>query len=145
MLAAMGSDPHTPGWAEACEAAFLRRLAQPDIFAAWLVEVDGRAVSSGVGWIEEHLPSPGVFDGRRGHIASMSTEPAHRRRGHGREVLGALMGWFAELAVPRVDLRATPDGRALYEQAGFREVGGASMAWTGSAGAAPGLGFATQP
>ena len=141
MLASMGSDPTTPGWAQACEQAFVRRLSSPDRFAAWVVDVDGRPVSSGVGWIEEHLPSPGAFDGRRGHIASMSTEPEHLRRGYGRLVFTALMGWFAQLDVARVDLRATEQGRPLYEAFGFRELGGATMAWTASADVTPGLGY----
>ncbi|TAL24822.1 MAG: GNAT family N-acetyltransferase [Frankiales bacterium] len=141
MLSAMGRDVSVPGWADACEAAFARRLAEPDRFAAWVVEVDGRAVSSGVGWLEEHLPAPGTVDGRRGHIASMSTEPEHQRRGHGRRVFTALMDWFASLGVPRVDLRATPDGRPLYEAFGFRELGGATMAWTRPGTPEPGLGF----
>lgn len=67
----------------------------------------------------------------------MSTEPAHQRRGHGRQVFTALMEWFASLEVPRVDLRATPDGRALYEAFGFRELGGATMAWTAAGTPAP--------
>jgi hypothetical protein len=96
MIAAMGGDPTVPGWVAACESAFARRLAEPDRFAAWLIEVDGRPVSSGVGSLE----------------------------------------------VPRVDLRATADGRPLYEAMGFRELGGATMAWTASPAAAPGLGFA---
>ncbi|MCW2679429.1 MAG: hydrolase [Frankiales bacterium] len=145
MVAAMGGDPSIAGWAEACQVAFARRLAEPDRFAAWLVEVDGTPVSGGVGWLEEHLPSPGCFDGRRGHVASMSTDPAHRRQGYGRQVLVALMGWFASLDVPRVDLRATQDGRRLYEELGFRELGGATMAWTASPEAVPGLGFAATP
>lgn len=145
MLLAMGRDPQVPGWAQACEAALVRRLAEPDRFAAWVVELEGRPVSSGVGWLEEHLPSPGCLDGRRGHIASMSTDPAHRRQGHGRMVFGGLMDWFASLDVPRVDLRATGDGRPLYEQFGFRELGGATMAWTASGAAEPGLDFATRP
>ena len=144
MLGAMGRDPDVPGWAQACEAALVRRLAERDRFAAWVVEVDGTPVSSGVGWIEEHLPSPTCFDGRRGHVASMSTDPAHRRRGHARLVLEALMAWFAQAGVPRVDLRATADGRPLYEAFGFRELGGATMAWTASPHAEPGLGFATR-
>ena len=142
MHSAMGTDPRVEGWAQACQAAFTRRLAQPDRFAAFVVELDGRPVSSGVGWLEEHLPQPGTLDGRRGHLASMSTEPEHRRSGHGRAVLTGLMGWFAELGVPRVDLRATEDGRALYESFGFRELGGATMAWTAAGAPGPGLGHA---
>ena len=143
MLAAMGSDVADSGWAQACEAAFVRRLAEPDRFAAWVVEVDAVAVASGVGWLEEHLPSPGSPDGRRGHIASMSTDPAHRRAGHARRVFAALMEWFGSLGVPRVDLRATGDGQPLYESFGFGVLGGASMAWTAAGTGPPGMGFAT--
>jgi GNAT superfamily N-acetyltransferase len=145
MLQAMGRDTAEPGWEAVCEQAFVRRLGQPEVFAAWLVEQDGRAVSCGVGWLEEHLPSPGPLDARRGHIASMSTDPAHRRRGYGRRVFGALMAWFAELEVPRVGLRATEDGRPLYEAHGFRVLGGATMAWAAYEAVGPGLGFATRP
>ncbi len=130
MYEAMGIDASALEWQASCHDAFVRRLAQPDRFAAFVVENDGRVVSCGVGWVEEYLPSPRQYDGRRGHIASMSTEPAARRRGHARAVFAALMAWFASYDVPRVDLRATPDGQPLYEAFGFRALGGATMAWT---------------
>jgi ribosomal protein S18 acetylase RimI-like enzyme len=145
MHQAMGDDPAaTPGWATACRAALVRRLAEPDRFAGFLVEVDGVAVSGGVGWLEEHLPSPHQLDGRRGHIASMSTEPGHQRAGHGQTVLTALLRWFDELGVLRIDLRATPDGLAMYQAAGFRLLGGASMAWT-APHVRPGMGYRQPP
>jgi ribosomal protein S18 acetylase RimI-like enzyme len=68
----------------------------------------------------------------------MSTEPEFQRQGHAREVFAALMGWFAEQGVPRVDLRATEDGRGLYASFGFRVLGGATMAWT-APGVTPGM------
>jgi GNAT superfamily N-acetyltransferase len=138
MYEAMGIDASAAAWRASCETAFTRRLAEPDRFAAFVVEAGGRLVSCGVGWMEEHLPGPRQLDGRRGHIASMSTEPAHQRRGHARAVFAALLEWFASYDVPRVDLRATPDGLPLYEAFGFRELGGATMAWT-VAGVAPGM------
>jgi GNAT superfamily N-acetyltransferase len=137
MHRAMGAPELTDEWRSACEAAFRRRLQSPG-FTAYGVEVDGRLVSCGVGWLEEHLPSPMQLDGRRGHIASMSTEPAWHRHGFARQVFGALMGWFAEQDVRRVDLRATDAGRPLYESFGFRVLGGATMAWT-APGSAPGM------
>ncbi len=130
MYEAMGIDASAPEWQTSCHDAFVRRLTEPDRFAGFVVEDAGRVVSCGVGWVEEHLPSPRQHDGRRGHIASMSTEPGARRRGHARDVFAALMAWFASYDVPRVDLRATPDGRPLYESFGFRALGGATMAWT---------------
>jgi GNAT superfamily N-acetyltransferase len=137
MHAAMGAAALTDEWREACVLAFRRRLATDD-FVAYGVEADGRLVSCGAGWIEEHLPSPRQLDGRRGHIASMSTEPDWQRNGFAREVLTALMGWFAAASVVRVDLRATDAGRPLYEELGFRALGGATMAWT-APGVAPGM------
>jgi ribosomal protein S18 acetylase RimI-like enzyme len=127
--AAMGNDPQAPGWAQAAEAAFARRLASDPGFAAFAVEDDGALVAGGVGWVVEHLPAPGQLDGRRGHISSMSTHPAHRRRGHARAVATALLGWFRAAGVPRVDLRATPDGLPLYLSLGFREVTGTTLTW----------------
>jgi len=136
MHLAMGDGPN-PEWQARCEVDLQRRLAT-DTFTAYVVEQADAVVSGGVGWLEEHLPSPYQLDGRRGHIASMSTEPGARRRGYGRLVFHALMGWFNELGVARVDLRATPDGQPLYEEFGFRVLGGATMAWT-APGSRPGM------
>jgi len=136
MHEAMG-DVVTPEWERTCRSAFARRLGTQE-FVAYVVEDAGRVVSGGAGWLEEHLPSPYQLDARRGHIASMSTYPEARRQGHGRAVFGGLMGWFAEQGVARVDLRATPDGRPLYEAFGFRLLGGATMSWF-AAGARPGM------
>ncbi|MCU1596199.1 MAG: acetyltransferase [Frankiales bacterium] len=129
MHLAMG-DELTDQWRVSSTEVFARRLASED-FVAFLVEDDGIIVSGGAGWLEEHLSSPYALDPRRGHIASMSTDPGYRRRGYGRMVFGALMEWFAVQGVPRVDLRATEDGRPLYEEFGFTVLGGATMAWFG--------------
>ena len=136
MHEAMG-DELTAEWEAQCVADFRRRLAT-DTFVAFVVEDAGTVVSCGVGWLEEHLPSPYQLDARRGHISSMSTDPVHRSRGYGRMVMRALMGWFAEQDVPRVDLRATASGQPLYESEGFRVLGGATMAWT-RPGVRPGM------
>ncbi|MCU1602906.1 MAG: hydrolase [Frankiales bacterium] len=122
-------------WERLCTAAFERRL-QTEGFRAYLVDDGGRAVCSGAGWLDEHLPSPYLLSGTRGHIASISTDPDFRRRGYARDVLSALMDWFHELGIVRVDLRATEDGRPLYESFGFQLLGGATMAWFAEGGRA---------
>lgn len=138
MHESMGADASDPQWWQVTEEAFARRLGADGFIAFVVEEADGRVVSGGAGWLEEHLPSPRALDPRRGHIASMSTDPSARRRGYGGQVLEALMAWFAEQGVPRVDLRATDDGRRLYERFGFRVLGGSSMAWT-APGNEPGM------
>jgi GNAT superfamily N-acetyltransferase len=130
-------DVLTDEWRTTCEAALRRRLGEED-FVAFLVEEDGEPVAGGVGWVEEHLPAPYQLDGRRGHVSSMSTHPSYRSKGYGRMVLTALMGWFEEQGIPRVDLRATQYGQPLYESAGFQVLGGATMAWT-RPGVRPGM------
>ena len=137
MFASMGTPVEQPDWEQASTEAFARRLATPG-FRAYVVDGPDGLVAGGAGWVDEYLPSPRQLDGRRGHIASMSTAPAHRRQGHARAVLGALMAWFAEQGVVRVDLRATADGLPLYEAFGFRVLGGATMAWT-APGTSPGM------
>ncbi|MFN2537047.1 MAG: GNAT family N-acetyltransferase [Mycobacteriales bacterium] len=134
MHQAMGDEP-TDEWRVLCEQAFARRLATEQ-FRAYVVEADGLVVAGGAGWLDEHLPSPYLMSGMRGHIASMSTDPSHRRKGYGRLVFAALMDWFHSLDIARVDLRATEDGRALYEQFGFTVLGGASMSWFAEGGRA---------
>ncbi len=137
MFAAMGTPDGDPAWQQASTDAFVRRLGTP-AFAAYVVEGRHGLLACGAGWVDEYLPSPQQPDGRRGHVASMSTDPGHRRQGHARAVLAGLMGWFAAQGVVRVDLRATPDGQPLYEAFGFRLLGGATMAWT-SPGASVGI------
>jgi GNAT superfamily N-acetyltransferase len=134
MHTSMG-DRLTDVWYDECVAAFRRRTATEE-FRAYVVEVDGAVVSSGSGWFEEHLPSPYLLSGMRGHIASMSTDPEHRRQGYGRDVFAALMEWFTSIGIARVDLRATEDGRPLYESFGFTLLGGATMAWFAEGGRA---------
>jgi GNAT superfamily N-acetyltransferase len=136
MHLAMG-DELNDAWHADCLEVFTRRLALED-FVAFVVEDGGQVVSGGAGWIEEHLPSPYARQSRRGHIASMSTDPEHRRNGYGRLVFQALMGWMVEQDLPRVDLRATPDGQPLYASFGFRVLGGATMAWN-APGSRPGM------
>ncbi len=74
-----------------------------------------------------HLPGPSTTDGRRGHIGSVCTDEAARRQGHARRVFGALVAWFDEIGVVRVDLRATPMAANLYREAGFRPHGGEAL------------------
>lgn len=85
MYEAHGADTATPGWWEACERALAERLARDATTFAGVVAEDpgaaGHLLAGGIGWIEAHLPGPANPTGRRGHVASMSTEPAARRRG----------------------------------------------------------------
>ena len=113
-------------WA-ALSTDYLRRALATDQLAAYVVDGPDGLVACGVGWIEQHLPGPNNLTGRRGHIANMSTEPAHRRQGHARRVFEALLAWFEERDVTRIDLHATDEGEPLYRSFGFTEPRGLAL------------------
>lgn len=80
------------------------------------------AVARSAGTCDSHAPGPGNPTGIRGHVFNMSTLPDHRRRGHARACLEALLDWFRTRTPARViNLNATPDGAALYRSIGFTE------------------------
>ncbi|RAO42206.1 Acetyltransferase (GNAT) family protein [Micromonospora saelicesensis] len=51
----------------------------------------------------------GTFDGRRGWILRLAVDPAHRRRGIARRLIGELENRFAALGCPRANLLVMPD------------------------------------
>ena len=145
MFEAWGSDASAPEWLRFSDDYFRRRLAEAD-FAGFLVDgPDGRPVASGVGWVNEHLPAPHHISSRRGQIASMSTTPSARGQGHARAIFEALLGWFAEIGVSRVELRATAMGEPLYRSYGFREPGGITLTWSADGSYGPSWTRAVTP
>lgn len=109
------------------------RLSSPD--SAWAAFVVDRTESSGlaacaVGIIEYRLGSPGNPLGTTGHVFSVATDPDMRRRGLSRACMRALLGWFREREVGRVDLRASVEGAPLYASLGFVQTPDPAMRLT---------------
>jgi GNAT superfamily N-acetyltransferase len=132
MYAAYGVDASDPAWQAECSRFLIERLAEEDRFAAWVVGEPSpgvRLAASGIAWVERRLPGP-VSDGRVGYVASMCTDPGHRRRGNGRAVLEGLLGWFGELGVQRVQLHAASMGEGLYRSMGFADPSGPALEWS---------------
>jgi ribosomal protein S18 acetylase RimI-like enzyme len=99
---------------------FRRRLAETDVFAAYVVDrPDGGLAASAIGWLNDHLIGTTNPVGKVGYIANMCTDPAYRRRGYGRATLVALLSWLRSTGITTVDLHATPDGEPLYRSLGF--------------------------
>lgn len=121
MFADMGETDPPEGLLDACIQAFAARAADPD-FAAFVVDAEhrpGQLLAAGAGWVETRLPGPRRMDGRTGHVQSMCTDPAARRQGHARRVFAALLDFFAEQGVRKIELHATPEGAPLYASFGF--------------------------
>lgn len=90
-------------------------------------ERPGVLVAGGAGVVTRRLPNPWHPEGLVGYVQWMSTEPAWRRRGFGRAVLRAILGYFDDRGVDNVELHATAAGAPLYRSEGF---------WEGSSGLA---------
>jgi GNAT superfamily N-acetyltransferase len=87
---------------------------------------DGLAASA-IGAIDERLPSGRNPSGRSGYIYGVCTEERYRRRGYSRLVLRALLDWYADQGVPRIELHASEFGEALYRELGFEETRGIAL------------------
>nr|WP_309239950.1 GNAT family N-acetyltransferase [Actinomadura sp. J1-007] len=90
---------------------------------------DGGLAACGFGTIEQWFPGPHSRNGRIGHVIGMVTDPAYRRRGHGRAIMHSLLDWFRERDAVRVDLTASRDGESLYRELGFFDHPDPALCW----------------
>ncbi len=96
-------------------------ISSGDWLGCSVVDGDVGLLSCGIVYLDRRLGAAGVFV--QAHIGSMYTDPAHRRRGYGRDVLQSLLTWAAARGATKAHLFASELGRPLYEAEGFY-VGG---------------------
>ncbi|MEY9947314.1 GNAT family N-acetyltransferase [Kitasatospora sp. GAS1066B] len=126
MFEAMQGQARPGPWQQTAEEVLRERLADPAATTMPAFVVDdprraGRLAACAVGTLEQRLPAPGHPEGRFGFIFNICTDPAHRRRGYARACTEALLAWFDEHRVTRIDLHATEGGEQLYRGLGFAE------------------------
>ncbi|MFI0236279.1 GNAT family N-acetyltransferase [Streptomyces sp. NPDC016845] len=97
--------------------------------------VDAPAPGSGLaacatGAIHRRLGGPGNPSGSSGHVFNVCTDPEHRRKGYSRACVEALLAWYQERGVRRIDLHATPQGEPLYASLGFSRTPSPAMRLT---------------
>ncbi|MEU9124554.1 GNAT family N-acetyltransferase [Streptomyces sp. NPDC048506] len=126
MFRAMNGQDSPGSWEQDAEAMARRLLAGPDArLGAFVVAGDGpgaaHLAACAVGTVEERLPAPGHPTGRFGFVFSVCTDPRYQGRGYARATTEALLDWFTERGVSRVDLHATDSAEPLYRSLGFTE------------------------
>lgn len=91
-------------------------------YLAWLAVDPGGTVAGGLGlWLMDwpaHVI--GLGSSRRGNILNVYTEPANRHTGIARALMSVALEYCRAQRIGTVILHASDDGRALYEQLGFR-------------------------
>ncbi len=117
----------SPGpWEQTAEAVLRARLRDPLTTTMPVFVVDdprrpGRLAACAIGTVEQRLPAPGHPEGLFGFVFNICTDPDNRRLGHARACTEALLAWFDEHRVTRIDLHASADGAGLYRGLGFAE------------------------
>jgi GNAT superfamily N-acetyltransferase len=88
-------------------------------FQAWIAELDGRVVASaGLLWFH-HPPGPANPGGLEAYILNVYTRPEARRLGAARTLMEHVVEEATAVGVRRIWLRASEDGKPLYESMGF--------------------------
>jgi GNAT superfamily N-acetyltransferase len=88
-------------------------------FMAWIADLDGRpAASAGLMWFE-HPPRRKNTSGREAYILNVYTRPEARRMGLARALMERVVAEARAAGAGRIWLRASDDGRPLYEAMGF--------------------------
>jgi GNAT superfamily N-acetyltransferase len=96
-----------------------RRLADGS-YRHWLAVEGSGAVAGGGGVLLSPWPAnPHDPCAERAVILNVYTELEFRRRGVARQVMVAILAWIKTYGLRAVNLHASVEGRALYEQLGF--------------------------
>ncbi|MEV0124421.1 GNAT family N-acetyltransferase [Streptomyces sp. NPDC050703] len=123
------SPAEAPGdWRRELAAVLTAKLASESV-CVLVVDGEQGLASCVIGTVEHWFPGPHNPNGRVGHVIGVVTDPAHRRRGHSRAVMRALLDWFREQGASRVDLYASDDGAPLYRALGFVDHPDPALYW----------------
>jgi len=107
-------------WNDPHEDITRKRRVQPELFLVAVAE--GGATIAGT--------VMAGYDGHRGWINYLATEPARRRQGIARALMHAAEAGLAQLGCPKINLQIRSDNRdaiAFYERLGFAEDAVVSM------------------
>jgi ribosomal protein S18 acetylase RimI-like enzyme len=123
MFAAMSGEAPPGPWQADAVAMLEKELADArSAMGAFVVDAPGGGLAAcAVGTVERRLPAPLHPGGRFGFVFNVCTDERHRGRGYARATTRALLAWFAERGVTRVDLHASAEAERLYRGLGFTE------------------------
>ena len=102
---------------------YYHRHLEDGTFVSWLA-VDGEKIvgTSGMSFVEKP-PYFSCPSGRIGLLSSMYTDPAYRRRGIARELLGRVVEEARAYGCGSVQITASDMGVLLYSNFGFQKNG----------------------
>ena len=115
-------DAHAPAWdpseMRASNRSWLAKHFGND-FTAWMAEIDGQIVGSAAILWWDHPPTPVNPGGVEAYVLNVYTRPEWRKRGVARALMEGVLREAQTAGARRIWLRASADGRHLYEEIGF--------------------------
>lgn len=103
----------------AATEAYLRFHLPDGSFRAWVTELEGQIVTCGGLVIRQAPPAYSNLSGREGYLMALYTRPEFRRRGLATALMQTILDHLRGEGLTRATLRASPEGRPLYEKLGF--------------------------
>ncbi|WP_309505964.1 GNAT family N-acetyltransferase [Streptomyces pyxinicus] len=115
------SRPLDAAWLAVCREQLAGRLRPGGDARAYVVDAPGgRLAGCALALVSPVLPAPRYPSGLAARVQAVATRPDHRRHGHARAALTALLHDLERDGVTLFELHASPESRALYEGLGFR-------------------------
>jgi GNAT superfamily N-acetyltransferase len=121
MAAEMGRgwDASHPGW-QPRFAAYWRAKQIAGEAQCFVVECDGDVVGMALASMSDDYRRV-TLGLPRGYVNGVFVAPNLRRRGLGRELVGAALAWLRERGCESVRLHSSVEGRPLYASLGFKD------------------------
>jgi GNAT superfamily N-acetyltransferase len=101
-------------------AASMLKLGQLRCYL--VISEDGTVAAGGCVWLKPIQPAPGRTVGTEPYLLSMYTEPEFRRNGLASKIVREAKKWARSKGYRRMRLHASPDGRKLYSELGWRRT-----------------------
>lgn len=112
-------DPILGEVTEANRLYFREYLSRSEL-AAWVAEVEGDIIGTGMVVFITRPPRPHSLSGKDAYLLGMYTVPAWRRRGVATALLQEIIDSVKRTDASSIILYALEDGRSIYEKAGFQ-------------------------
>lgn len=116
---ALEMDTADAGEALANARVYFEQKVPSGDYVCFLAEAEGRVVGVGGIFLFRHPPRPRSPRGVEGYILNMLTLREWRRKGVASAIMRELLGCAREAGAALVGLRASDDGRRVYEKFGF--------------------------
>jgi GNAT superfamily N-acetyltransferase len=101
--------------------AWLHDTMPAGLYHAWVAESpEGQIVAGGGMTVVPWPPGPSYSGGRIAYVYNVYTEPSHRGRGLGRQIMDTIHRYCTATGISSAALNTSRFGRPLYESMGYR-------------------------